>query len=252
MIRRGSSTLCYLALWADPNAAPGGQSFRSDCASGTGNSHDRLAFRGLCRYAWARRPKPDRRAYRMPIGAVVKCRPFNVHMSLETERLILKAPTTEDVDLVQDYWNLDGPPLTRAQAVSQTRSIMDNHEKDNEGSFLHLCLAVLKKEGGTCIGWCGLAHDMPSLPFPVLFFLLKKAYWGQGFCTEAARAILTFGLFGLGLERIDGACAADNLASRRIMEKIGMKYTGLDSAGGHSFTADRKDHNESEAILSVS
>ena len=51
-------------------------------------------------------------------------------------------------------------------------------------------------------------------------------YWGRGYCTEAARAILRYGFEELGLHRIHAQHFARNPASGRVMQKIGMVYEG--------------------------
>jgi [ribosomal protein S5]-alanine N-acetyltransferase len=99
-----------------------------------------------------------------------------------------------------------------------------------------LCLAIVEKNSGKYIGWCGIDHRNDLVPNPVIFFSLKKAYWNQGFATEAASAVITFCFDDLGLQRIDGACATENIASIRVMEKNGMCYIGNDESGGIQFS----------------
>ena len=55
---------------------------------------------------------------------------------------------------------------------------------------------------------------------------LAPRYWGRGYATEAARAIVRFGFEELGLHRIWSWCIADNVASARVMEKVGMRLEG--------------------------
>jgi ribosomal-protein-alanine N-acetyltransferase len=54
--------------------------------------------------------------------------------------------------------------------------------------------------------------------------LLAKSYWGRGLATEAAEAALRFGFEIAKLERIVAIAKHENIASRRVMEKLGMKY----------------------------
>jgi ribosomal-protein-alanine N-acetyltransferase len=55
---------------------------------------------------------------------------------------------------------------------------------------------------------------------------LDSRYWGRGYATEAARALLRFGFRELGLHRIWSHCLAENRASARVLEKIGMRQEG--------------------------
>jgi [ribosomal protein S5]-alanine N-acetyltransferase len=66
--------------------------------------------------------------------------------------------------------------------------------------------------------------------------LLKKPYWGKGLATEAVQTVLRHGFCELGLSKIDGGASSENIASKRVMEKIGMRHVGRDEEGGFSFT----------------
>ena len=52
---------------------------------------------------------------------------------------------------------------------------------------------------------------------------LDPVYWGYGYATEAARAMLAFGFDDLGLHRIRAECVADNVASVHVLQKLGMR-----------------------------
>lgn len=54
--------------------------------------------------------------------------------------------------------------------------------------------------------------------------------------TEAVRALLCYALVELSLPSIDSGAAFDNIASKRVMEKIGMRYLGIEEEEGHPFT----------------
>ncbi len=72
--------------------------------------------------------------------------------------------------------------------------------------------------------------------------MLKESCWGRGLATEAARAVLGYGFDGLGLVQIDSGAAKENIASKRVMEKIGMRYVGSDAEGGYAFTMSRAEY----------
>ncbi len=80
----------------------------------------------------------------------------------------------------------------------------------------------------------------------MLFYLLKASHRDKGLATEAARAVLGHAFTELALPRVTGACASDNAASKRVMEKLGMVYVGLDEEGGHSFTLTREGYHRNE------
>jgi RimJ/RimL family protein N-acetyltransferase len=58
-------------------------------------------------------------------------------------------------------------------------------------------------------------------------YVLARAHWGQGYTPEAARAIINWGLAQEGIFRVWALCDVDNMASARVMEKIGMQREGI-------------------------
>jgi RimJ/RimL family protein N-acetyltransferase len=56
-------------------------------------------------------------------------------------------------------------------------------------------------------------------------FLLGKSYWGKGYATEAGEAALNFAFEKLGLDEIVGIVHPENKASRRVLEKLGLRLT---------------------------
>ncbi|MDD5264627.1 MAG: GNAT family N-acetyltransferase, partial [Candidatus Bipolaricaulis sp.] len=122
----------------------------------------------------------------------MKCEPITATAPIETRRLLLKSPTMADLADVQTTWNLDGEPISPAEAAAEIEIMLSNRERNNSGRFFHLCLAIVDKESGRFIGWCGLDQRDPRKPCPVLFYLLKRACWGRGLATEVATELLRF------------------------------------------------------------
>jgi len=84
-------------------------------------------------------------------------------------------------------------------------------------------------ESGTLLGRIGLLHheDWPEDPENVeVGWLLDRAVWGRGLATEGALASLRYGFQDLRLERIISIAHPDNRASRRVMEKVGLVFSG--------------------------
>jgi ribosomal-protein-alanine N-acetyltransferase len=165
-------------------------------------------------------------------------------ISLETPRLILRSVTPEDIDAVALNMNLDEPPISRLEAENKVNWMLANHRQNAVGKIVHLCLAIIHRDTREWIGWCGLDHRDPARPNPILFYLLKAKYWGQGLATEAARVLLDYAFGTLNLPQIDSAAASDNLASVRVMEKLGMRSLGLDAEGGRAFTLTKEEYHE--------
>jgi RimJ/RimL family protein N-acetyltransferase len=88
-----------------------------------------------------------------------------------------------------------------------------------------ICLAGKSKQG-TLVGAVGLeinsAHERAEMGYWV-----GKTFWGSGYCTEAAEAVIDFGFKQLGLNRVIAYHMLRNPASGRVMEKLGMKQEGV-------------------------
>jgi RimJ/RimL family protein N-acetyltransferase len=86
--------------------------------------------------------------------------------------------------------------------------------------------AAMLKSDEVFVGWVGLnkVMDDPELTGETeIGWFVDRRYWGQGLATEGALASLTFGFESLGLDRIIARYRTDNVASGRVMEKIGMR-----------------------------
>lgn len=90
----------------------------------------------------------------------------------------------------------------------------------------YLNRAVVEREGERLVGCVGLTFATDSLRAE-LGYWIGEPYWGRGYCTEAARALLAWGFEVLGLERVTSSYYACNPASGRVMEKLGMRREGL-------------------------
>jgi ribosomal-protein-alanine N-acetyltransferase len=83
--------------------------------------------------------------------------------------------------------------------------------------------AVVEKATGELLGQCGLNY-VPDVDAVEVLYALVPAAWGKGIATEAAAASIRFGFETGGLERIVAFALPHNVASRRVMEKIGLRY----------------------------
>ncbi len=89
----------------------------------------------------------------------------------------------------------------------------------------HVAYAVTLRQGGELVGNIGLHPEMAHRRAE-LGYWMGVPYWGQGYCTEAAAAMLCYGFEELGLHRIMARHFKRNPASGRVMQKIGMTYEG--------------------------
>lgn len=81
------------------------------------------------------------------------------------------------------------------------------------------------------IGWCGLKYRVEIDKVDVGYRLHQK-FWGKGFATEAAKRSIDYGFNDLHLNQIFAAAHAENLASIKVLEKIGMHFIGFNTIDG--------------------
>ena len=148
---------------------------------------------------------------------------------VETERLLLRPWTESDIPALI--------PLIGAREVAATtlriphpytyedaEAFLRHSREVNEGGQ-GVRLAVLLREDATLCGGIGLVTE-PRHQHAELGYWLGVPYWGKGYATEAARAVVDYGFNELKLHRIFASHFPNNPASGRILRKIGMTYEG--------------------------
>jgi len=146
--------------------------------------------------------------------------------TLMTPRLIFRAFTEQDAEplhrilgeegVLRYFPNPNPPALDQVQSLI-ARQLAHWQERGYGWWAAELC------ESQELIGWCGLQF-LPEFGKTEVAYLLGKPYWGKGLGTEAARAAVQFGFDTLGLESILAIVHVDNMASRRVIEKLGMAF----------------------------
>lgn len=149
--------------------------------------------------------------------------------TLGTARLRLRPFTDSDADelfaLQSDagvlrYW--DSPPWTERSRAD--RFIVRCREMAAEGSGARV--VIERARDGAFLGWCTLNSWNPDYRSASLGYCLGKPAWGQGYATEAAGAMLEWAFDALDLNRVQAEADTRNLASARVLEKLGFKLEG--------------------------
>ena len=150
--------------------------------------------------------------------------------TIETRRILLRKVSLKDAADMFEY--------TQDSQVSEYtgwythRSIQDsklflkytsNNYKNNQLSCWGIVYKAEQKFIGTAgfIGW-NVEHGRAEIGYA-----LSRKYWGKGYMTEVVNAIIYFGFKTMILNRIEARCVIENIASARVMEKVGMKYEGI-------------------------
>ncbi|MDZ8087664.1 MAG: GNAT family N-acetyltransferase [Nostoc sp. DedQUE12b] len=151
-------------------------------------------------------------------------------MMLETHRLLMRDLIEADWQAVFTY---QSDPLYLRYSYWTQRTQKDVCEflqmfieQQKEQPRTKFQLAIVLKEENRLIGNCGIRVNDPEMREANIGYELNTQYWGQGYATEAAQAILKFGFEELRMHRIWSWCVSENVASVRVLEKIGMRREG--------------------------
>ena len=147
---------------------------------------------------------------------------------IETKRLILR---TWDNDDINDYYLLNQDPkvvefLLKMSSIEQAKEFIENmnHQFHIYG---YTVFAVEEKESGELIGFTGLNSPKWSTSFTPcveIGWRLSSKFWGKGYATEAARAVLDYGFKECALDEILAWTVPANIRSISVMKKIGMEH----------------------------
>lgn len=151
---------------------------------------------------------------------------------LETDRLLLREMKLSDAEAlfemdrnpkVHEYlWNT---PLTDVNEVKNIiNSVQEQYKQNKIGRFV-----IVLKETNEVIGWAGLKFNTEMVNNKIHFYdigyRLDEKFWGKGYASEASFAWLDYGLKTMKIPVMEAAAHSDNIASNRILQKIGLQMT---------------------------
>ena len=158
------------------------------------------------------------------LGEVSRC-------VLETERLTLRRPTLADVKAIALLAN-------DRRIADNTRRLPHPYSQDHAVEFVRALASepretvFLIEHNFVPIGVVGIDWRQPETP--ELGYWLGVEHWGQGFGTEAARAVIDFTFEEFDVEHLISGARVTNPSSRNILEKCGFQWSGVEL---HRFTA---------------
>lgn len=146
---------------------------------------------------------------------------------LETTRLLLRLPTLGDAEPIFQKYAQD-PTVTKYLTWRPHKNI------DTTREFLHRCIqcwkdntafpwVITRKDGNTLLGMIEIRIDMFRADFG---YGIAQQYWGNGYTTEATKAIIQWALQQESIYRVWAICDVENMASARVLEKAGMQKEG--------------------------
>jgi len=151
---------------------------------------------------------------------------------IETTNLLLRDFLIDDV---HDYFAMDSLPIVHRylgdsplQSLEQAAIIIEKVRKQYEDYGIGRW-TVIEKSTGKYVGWSGLKFvtetENNHADYYDVGYRLHPDFWGKGYATESAQAALQYGFTVLGAESIAGSCHQDNIASKRVLEKCGLRYS---------------------------
>ncbi len=148
--------------------------------------------------------------------------------TIETDRLYLRLPRMDDAEAIFDEYAHDGD-VTRYLTWRPHESI------ETTRAFVGRCLAVW--EDGSAFPWSIVLKDDGRLIGMIemrvaghkadVGYGLARRYWGNGYMTEAVRAVADWALGQPQIYRFWAVCDVDNVGSARVMEKAGMQREAI-------------------------
>lgn len=157
-------------------------------------------------------------------------------MELYTADLVLRTVTERDLPEVMRMWDFENGAISAEEAQKAIVYMQSNHKRNKAGCIYHLCFAVLKKDSDTIIGWCGLdGRDGKKLH---IFYLMEPGQRKKGYAVQSAERLLSYAFDEMKVPFINGGCAKENIASYKVMQKIGMQPDGCEENGDPLFFLD--------------
>jgi ribosomal-protein-alanine N-acetyltransferase len=144
---------------------------------------------------------------------------------LKTQRLGFRCWTKQDLPAARALWGdlevtrFFGGPFSEeeiAQRLGRELSRMETY------GFQYWPIFHLSDDEH--VGCCGLRPYRPERQMPELGFHLRPKYWGQGLAVEAAQGVIAFAFGSLGAKSLSAGHHPENLASRKVLEKLGFLY----------------------------
>jgi len=144
-----------------------------------------------------------------------------------TPRLTLRGFQPDDIEvldkIVSDPDVIRYFPLSKPWPREVTKKWIEKHwshwEQHNFGWW-----ALVYRETDNLLGWCGLGVLEETGEVEVLY-LLNKSHWGMGLATEAAQYSIDYAFQELNLDSVIGLNHPDNIASQKVLQKVGLTFT---------------------------
>ena len=152
-------------------------------------------------------------------------------MNIETERLSLQEITIADLEHIHslhsipevDEFNTLGLPKDINETRELMQPLLDGQHTDPRKTYEW---KVLLKDTGEFIGLSGYSLSCDKYRLGEIYYKLSPVYWGYGYATEIAKALVKTGFETFGLHKVEAGVDTENVKSIRVLEKTGMTREG--------------------------
>ena len=154
-------------------------------------------------------------------------------INLESERLIFRKTTKEDID--EFFYIQLNPNLRRYLGQSKLGNNLEKNRKyfdeSNYNNLNYYRWTIVKKEDNKLLGTIYLNIHDEKAKIAGIDYWIREDEWSKGFVSEASKRILKFAFEELNLNRIESSGAYDHKGTWKVMEKMGLKYEGVRKKG---------------------
>jgi ribosomal-protein-alanine N-acetyltransferase len=148
--------------------------------------------------------------------------------SLSTDKLFLRVPSLEDARAIFEGWAQDLEVVRYLtwrphQSIDETEIFIRSCllAWENQARFPYV---ITLKTNGEVIGMIDLPIRIPKM---AVGYVLARAHWGNGYMPEATQAVIEWAFQKPSIYRVYATTDVENIASQRVLEKVGMQREGL-------------------------
>jgi ribosomal-protein-alanine N-acetyltransferase len=152
---------------------------------------------------------------------------------IETNKLVIRPFIQSDLlecfELMQDkelFKYLDWEVMSFEGFKGVFKWWIDLYETNYDGDFKYN-FAIFLKDSNKFIGWGGFGVIDCFYPEKEIYYLIGKEFWGNGYATEAMTSLINYYFNTIGLTRIIALTKPENIASSKVIQKIGFKFKHL-------------------------
>lgn len=158
-------------------------------------------------------------------GSVMVNVDADIHV--DSDLFAMRSLQASDLDALAAIWSdpevtqflpSRGVPISREQTEQSLQSFLNHWQQRGYGVW-----AIVEKNASQMVGYCGLRY-LNELNEVEVLYGLSKSYWGKGIATKAVEASVSYGFSTTEMNKFIIMTMPENLASRRVAEKVGFQY----------------------------